>query len=325
MPKTSTSASIDVHLTPDELHATLCQDAAVGLGSSPKWLSPKWFYDDRGSELFDAITRLDEYYPTEAERSILAEHADAIASAAAVDVLVELGSGTSDKTRLLLDALCPQGLHTFVPFDVSEGILRYAAAVLSERHPDLAVHGVVGDFERHLGELPRPGRRMIALLGSTIGNFDPDQRRTFLNNVAATLEPGECLLLGTDLIKDERRLIAAYDDALGVTAEFNRNVLLVLNRELGADFDADAFFHHARWNRSEHRIEMWLHAVGPQKVWIESIDVGVSFEDGEGIRTELSTKFDRDLVTADLEAAGFTAAGWWTDAPDDFAVSLWRR
>jgi L-histidine N-alpha-methyltransferase len=320
-----TDASIDVHLSPDDLRDSLCHDVVVGLEASPKWLSPKWFYDDRGSELFDEITRLAEYYPTEAERTILATSAAEIAAAADVDVLVELGSGTSDKTRILLDALCPRGLHTFVPFDVSEGILRYAAAVLNERHPELAVQGVVGDFEQHLGELPRPGRRMVALLGSTIGNFDPQQRTRFLRSIAATLEPGECLLLGTDLIKDERRLVAAYDDSLGVTAEFNRNVLQVLNRELGADFEPESFAHHARWNKAEHRIEMWLHAVGPQKVWIEAIDLGVSFEDGEGIRTELSTKFDRSLVDAELSAAGFTAAGWWTDPPGDFAVSLWRR
>ncbi len=325
MPNPSSSAPVDVHLTPSDLHKSLCRDVAAGLTDSPKWLSPKWFYDDRGSELFDRITRLPEYYLTEAERSILTACAPSIARAARADVLVELGSGTSDKTRILLDALEAAGLRCFVPFDVSEGILRYAAAVLGDRYQDLEIHGVVGDFEQHLHLLPEPGRRMIALLGSTIGNFDPGQRAGFLASVAAALEPGECLLIGTDLIKSEQRLLAAYNDTLGVTADFNRNVLHVINRELDADFEPLAFTHDARWNANDHRIEMWLTARGHQTAWVEALELGVSFEDGEGIRTELSTKFDRSLVEAELATAGFSPAGWWTDPAGDFALSLWRR
>jgi L-histidine N-alpha-methyltransferase len=321
----SATVPIEVHLTDDDLHETLREEVAAGLTADPKWLSPKWFYDDRGSELFDEITRLPEYYPTEAERRILARHAAEIAAATGAEVLVELGSGTSDKTRLLLDALVATGVHTFVPFDVSEGILRYAAAVLDDRYPDLGVVGVVGDFERHLDELPTPGCRTVALLGSTIGNLDPEQRACFLATMAEVLEPGEALLLGTDLIKDRPRLLAAYDDPGGVTAAFNRNVLAVLNRELGADFELASFDHEARWNEPQHRIEMWLRSSEAQTVQVADLGLSVDFARGEGVRTELSTKFDRDLVTADVCAAGFRAAGWWTDDPGDFAVSLWRR
>ena len=256
---------VDVHLGPTDLHDALAADARRGLNATPKDLPPKWFYDDRGSQLFDEITRLEEYYPTRAERAILVERADEIAAVSGADTLIELGSGTSEKTRLLLDALARAGrLRRFVPFDVSEQTLRDAALAIDEEHPGVEVHAVVGDFERHLELLPRGGRRLVAFLGGTIGNLPPATRAEFLASVAAGLEPGDSFLLGTDLVKAVVRLIAAYDDTAGVTAAFNRNLLLVLNRELGADFDPEAFAHVARWNAESEWIEMWLRSTVAQ-------------------------------------------------------------
>ncbi len=314
---------VDVHLAAADLHDALAADARRGLTSAPKDLPPKWFYDDRGSQLFDEITRLEEYYPTRAERAILDERADAIATASGADTLIELGSGTSEKTRLLLDALERTGqLQRFVPFDVSEMTLRDAAAAIAEEHPGIDVHAVVGDFERHLDRLPRGGRRLIAFLGGTIGNLPPATRAEFLAAVAAGLEPGDTFLLGTDLVKDVDRLVAAYDDATGVTAAFNRNVLLVLNRELGADFDADSFAHVARWNAADEWIEMWLHSATDQSVKVPELDLIVEFAAGEEMRTEISAKFRRAGIEAELAAAGLELTHWWTDPTGDFALSL---
>jgi L-histidine N-alpha-methyltransferase len=314
---------IDVHLSPDDITDALRDDARAGLADTPKHLPPKWFYDDRGSELFDAITRLPEYYPTAREREILQREAATVADRSGADTLVELGSGTSDKTRVLLDAFTAGGrLAGFQPFDVSEGILRWAAAHLAEEHPGLAVHGVVGDFERHLHLLPREGRRMVAFLGGTIGNFPPAQRAAFLADLSANLRPGDSLLLGTDLVKDPARLVAAYDDAAGVTAEFNRNVLRVLNRELHANFEPDRFAHVARWNAEQEWIEMWLRSDGPQHVVVKALDLDLEFADGEELHTEISAKFRRERVAAEVGAAGLELSEWWTDAAGDFALSL---
>ncbi|MGZ7017927.1 MAG: L-histidine N(alpha)-methyltransferase [Acidimicrobiia bacterium] len=314
---------VDVHLAATDLHDALAEDARRGLTSIPKDLPPKWFYDDRGSQLFDEITRLDEYYPTRAERAILVERADEIAAVSGADTLIELGSGTSEKTRLLLDALARAGqLRRFVPFDVSEMTLRDAASAISEEHPGIDVHAVVGDFERHLDRLPGGGRRLIAFLGGTIGNLPPATRAEFLAAVAAGLEPGDSFLLGTDLVKDPARLVAAYDDASGVTAAFNRNVLSVINRELGADFDPDAFIHVARWNPDEEWIEMWLRAPEAHVVKLPELDLVIELEAGEEIRTEISAKFRRPRLTRELEAAGLELTHWWTDEPGDFALSL---
>lgn len=314
---------VDVHLTPVDLHRALTDDARRGLTSTPKDVPPKWFYDDRGSQLFDEITRLDEYYPTRAERSILVARADEIAAASGADTLVELGSGTSEKTRLLLDALARSGqLRRFVPFDVSETTLRDAAQAIAAEHPSIDVHAVVGDFERHLHELPRGGRRLIAFLGGTIGNLPPDTRAKFLAEIAADLEPGDAFLLGTDLVKDVDRLIAAYDDAAGVTAAFNRNVLSVLNRELGADFDPESFAHVAKWDAESEWIEMWLRSEPAQSVKVPELDLVVEFAAGEEMRTEISAKFRRDGITAELATAGLTLQHWWTDQAGDFALSL---
>ncbi len=312
-----------VHLSEADLDAALRADVLDGLTRQPKELPPKWVYDDRGSELFGQITRLPEYYPTEREREILRRKADAVAARSGADTLVELGSGTSDKTRTLLDALRSTGqLERFVPFDVCEGVLRWSAAAIAERYPGLAVHGVVGDFERHLAELPRRGRRLIALLGGTIGNFDPTARKELLGELVDQMAPGDHLLLGTDLVKDPGRLVRAYDDAAGVTAEFNRNVLAVLNRELGADFDLARFDHVARWDAQEEWIEMRLRSTAEQTVRIPAVDLEVAFAAGEELRTEISAKFRRERVEAELANVGLQLTDWWTDAAGDFALSL---
>jgi len=319
--------TIDVHLTAEDAAAALRDDVFTGLTATPKILPPKWFYDDRGSQLFDEITRLAEYYPTRRERSILEVHARDIADATRANTLVELGSGTSTKTRLLLDALCDGGtLRGFVPFDCSEATLVEASDAISTAYEGVRVHAVVGDFERHLKLLPNAdGNRLVAFLGGTIGNLAPADRATFLAELASVLELGEHVLLGTDLVKDEARLVAAYDDARGVTAAFNVNVLHVINRELGAHFDVDRFAHVARWNATEEWIEMRLRAAGEQRVRIDALALDVELADGEEIRTEISAKFRADGVRAELRAAGFELVHWWTDAHGDFALSLARR
>ena len=314
---------VDVHLEPDAMVHALEADVRAGLATTPKTLPPKWFYDDRGSELFDEITRLPEYYPTRAERTILTAHAGTIATRTGADTLVELGSGTSEKTRLLLDALASAGtLRRFVPFDVSEETLRSAAASIAGEYDGIEVHAVVGDFEHHLHQIPTGGRRVVAFLGSTIGNLAPEARAKFLAEVASGLAPGDSLLLGTDLVKDVPRLVAAYDDAAGVTAEFNRNVLRVLNRDLDANFDVDAFTHVALWDPTEEWIEMRLRAEGAQVAAIDRLGMEVAFADGEEVRTEISAKFRRVGVENELTAAGLHVVEWWTDPAGDFALSL---
>lgn len=316
---------IDVHLAGDWRQRALAADVAEGLATRPRSLPPKWFYDERGSRLFDEITRLPEYYPTRREREILLARAPEIAGTTGAEVLVELGSGTSEKTRTLIAALRDAGtLRRFVPFDVSEEFLRTAAAHIAGEHPGLEVHGVVGDFERHLGHLPEGGRRLLILLGGTIGNLTPPERSVFLASVGAALERGDWFLLGTDLVKDVDRLVDAYDDAAGVTAEFNRNVLHVVNRELAADFRPSRFAHVARWSPTEEWIEMALRATTDEVVEIADLDRVVTFERGEELRTEISAKFRPEGVTAELTAAGFVPTDRWTDAAGDFAVTLAR-
>ena len=310
---------LDVHLGSSDMADSLRADALAGLTAAPKELPPKWFYDERGSQLFDEITRLPEYYPTRAEHSILVERAADIAAAAGADTLVELGSGTSTKTRILLDA---GRFRRYVPFDVSESTLVEAGESLAADYPGLEVHGVVGDFERDLPLIPVDGRRLVAFLGGTIGNLKPPARSAFLTEVADGMSPGDSLLLGTDLVKDPSRLVAAYDDAAGVTAEFNKNVLRVLNRELEADFDVDSFDHVAAWNEAEEWIEMRLRSVDTQSVRVAGLDLDVDFAAGEEMRTEVSAKFRRAGVEAELAAAGLTLREWWTDAAGDFALSL---
>ena len=315
--------TVDVHLEPGAMARALEADVRVGLAETPKTLPPKWFYDDRGSELFDEITRLPEYYPTRTERGILLQHARDVAELTKADTLVELGSGTSEKTRILLDAFRTAGtLDRFVPFDVSEQTLRDAATAVAREYDGVRVHAVVGDFEHHLGDLPGGGTRVVAFLGSTIGNLAPGPRAQFLADLASNLAPGDALLLGTDLVKNVDRLVAAYNDEAGVTAEFNRNVLRVLNRQLAADFDPDSFTHVARFDTETEWIEMRLRADGAQTVAIRDLDLTVHFADREEMRTEISAKFRRAGVERELAAAGLEVAEWWTDPAGDFALSL---
>jgi L-histidine Nalpha-methyltransferase len=314
---------LDVHLGPGDLSAGLRADARRGLTSRPKDLPPKYFYDERGCELFDEITLLPEYYPTRAERSILEARAPQIAQATNADTLVELGSGTSEKTRVLLDALARHGtLRRFAPFDVSEPTLRAAAHAVAGEYDGIEVHAVVGDFEHHLARLPTGGTRVVAFLGGTIGNLAPPARHAFLAAVASGLRAGDAFLLGTDLVKDIDRLEAAYDDAAGVTAAFNKNVLDVLNRELGADFEPDRFEHVARWVPEREWIEMRLRTREPQTVKVPELQLIVDFAAGEEMRTEISAKFRREGVARELAAVGLNLAEWWTDGAGDFALSL---
>jgi len=320
-----TTPKIDIYLTPDQAERSLRADAGLGLTSNPKWLPPKWFYDKRGSDLFEEITLLPEYYPTRAERSILVAHAGDIARRTGAHTLVELGSGSSDKTRLLLDALQVEGtLREFVPLDVSESALRDAVIALHFDYPNLAINGVVGDFTEHLGRIPGQTPRMVAFLGGTIGNFFPSERATFLGELRDTLIPGEWLLLGTDLVKDPNILVPAYDDADGVTAEFNRNVLAVLNRELGGNFDVQNYEHVAIWDAQNEWIEMRLRSTVAAKVTLADLDLEISFEAGEEIRTEISAKFRRNGIERELGTAGFSLDSWWTDPEGRFALSLAR-
>ncbi|MGQ0840891.1 L-histidine N(alpha)-methyltransferase [Actinokineospora sp.] len=320
-----TDPVLEVHLPEDHAARSLAADARRGLAATPKSLPPKWFYDARGSELFEQITRLPEYYPTRAEREILAARATEIATVTGAHTLVELGSGSSEKTRLLLDALRAGGtLAQVVVLDVSESALRDASRALGAEYPQAQVTGVVGDFTEHLGLLPGEPARLVAFLGGTIGNLLPDERAKFLASVREVLKPGEWLLLGTDLVKDPATLIRAYDDAAGVTAEFNRNVLHVLNRELGADFAVDSFDHVSHWNPDAEWIEMRLRSTVSQRVHIEALVLDVEFAAGEEMLTEVSAKFRRPGVTEELAAAGFALTHWWTDAEDRFALSLAR-
>ncbi|WP_433341820.1 L-histidine N(alpha)-methyltransferase [Micromonospora sp. CA-111912] len=314
---------LEIYLEEQDLGRGLREDVRTGLTAAPKWLPPKWFYDARGSELFEEITRLPEYYPTQAERSVLAERAGEIAELTGAKTLIELGSGSSEKTRLLLDAFTRRGgLGTFVPLDVSVSALRQSTEQIAADYPGLRVRGIVGDFTRHLDRLPAGGRRLVIFLGGTIGNLLPAERAGFLAAMRAALEPGDWLLLGTDLVKDPAVIVPAYDDAAGVTAEFNRNVLRVVNRELGADFDPEAFTHVALWDPEREWIEMRLRAERPQRVRV--LDLDVAFAAGEELRTEVSAKFRPEGIAAELAAAGFTVHEFWTDADGLFGVTLAR-
>jgi L-histidine Nalpha-methyltransferase len=327
------TAQLDVHLTEADAVAALRADARAGLTATPKQLPPKWFYDARGSALFEQITELPEYYPTRTERALLEASVDEIARLSDADTIVELGSGSSAKTRLLLDAFrrtearsaapgAAGALRRYVPQDVSEPALRLAMNALAAEYPDLDLHGVVGDFTAHLDRLPAEGRRMVAFLGGTIGNLLPAQRAAFLTGLRACLAPGEQLLLGTGLVTDPDVLVPAYDDAAGVTAEFNRNVLRVLNRELAADFDVDAFTHRALWDADHEWIEMRLVASRAMTVTVAALDLTVEFAAGEEMRTETSAKFRVAGVRAALAAAGFAVTRDWTDPDDRFALTL---
>ncbi|MBF6316408.1 L-histidine N(alpha)-methyltransferase [Nocardia cyriacigeorgica] len=321
-----TAPTLEVHLTDDDLTAALRADARRGLTADPKWLPPKWFYDARGSELFEQITELPEYYPTRTERALLERVVGEIARTAQAQVLVELGAGSAAKTRLLLSALTAEGpLKTYVPQDVSATALRATAAEVAREFPGLAVHGVVSDFTDTLHNLPRGGRRMIAFLGGTIGNLVPAERAEFLADVHDVLEPGEHLLLGAGLVIDPAILVPAYDDAAGVTAEFNRNVLHVLNARLAADFVPDDFRHVAVWDAENEWIEMRLEATVDMRVDVADLGLVLDFARGEQLRTEISAKFRLEGLDTELSAAGFTLDKAWTDPDSRFTLVLATR
>ncbi|MGW0947022.1 L-histidine N(alpha)-methyltransferase [Streptomyces sp. NPDC002623] len=307
-------------LPEDATDAALRADVQRGLTANPKTLPPKWFYDAHGSELFERITELPEYYPTRAEREILVDRAGEIAAAARARTLVELGSGSSEKTRYLIDAMTE--LDTYVPVDVSESALAQAGQALIAERPGLNVHALIADFTARLTLPDTPGPRLVAFLGGTIGNLLPAERAVFLSSVRALLAPGDALLLGTDLVKDEGVLVRAYDDSAGVTAAFNKNVLAVVDRELGADFDPDAFDHVALWDAENEWIEMRLRSRTAQTVKVPALDLAVDFAAGEELRTEVSAKFRKEGVRAELHAAGLESTHWWTDGAGRFALSL---
>jgi L-histidine N-alpha-methyltransferase len=315
--------TIDVHLSRQEVQRKMRHDAVTGLRADEKSIPPVWFYDERGSRLFEEITQLPEYYPTRAERALLEAHSGSIAELSKADTLVELGAGSCEKTRVLLTALQKAGTLTrYVPFDVSDEFLRGAATTLSEEFVGLDIHLVIGDFHHHLAEIPTEGRRMIAFLGGTIGNLNPAQRARFLFDLNCTMSSNDSLLLGADLVKDRSRLVAAYDDAAGVTADFNRNVLHVLNEQLGGNFQPERFSHVALWNEDEQWIEMRLRAREATLVSLKDAGITVSFEEGEDLLTEISAKFTPEGLEKELFEAGFVLEGFWGAEEGEFVLAL---
>ncbi|MCZ4561037.1 L-histidine N(alpha)-methyltransferase [Rhodococcus sp. IEGM 1401] len=319
-------STVDVHLADTALLDELRKDVRDGLTADPKWLSPKYFYDALGSELFEQITVLPEYYPTRTERALLEEHALDVAEATGSTMLIELGSGSSEKTKILLSAGVKHGsLETYVPQDVSVTALEGAIEQISHEFPALEVRGIVSDFTDTLHNLPSGQARTIAFLGGTLGNLIPEERREFLGAIAEALDSGEHLLLGVGLVIDPKVLVPAYDDAAGVTAKFNRNVLSVINSRLGGNFDPDAFEHVALWNAEQEWIEMRLRANAPQEVYLADLDLHVHFDAGEVLRTEISAKFRPEGITEELAAAGFGVEHLWSDADSRFALILARK
>ncbi|KEI43990.1 L-histidine N(alpha)-methyltransferase [Saccharopolyspora rectivirgula] len=318
-----TDPSLLVRFTEQDAAHQLRADVRAGLTSDPKWLSPKWFYDATGSELFERITRLPEYYQTRAEQQILQQHAMDIAELTKAAALCELGAGSAEKTRLLLNALTGAGtLRQYTPLDVSREALQNTVAAIAADYPEVEVTGIVDDFTRGLAELRIASPGVLTFLGGTIGNLLPAERAAFFAAAHAALAAGEWLLLGADLVKATDRLVSAYDDARGVTAEFNRNVLHVLNRELAADFAPEDFAHVAVWNTEQQWMEMRLRALRPMRVRLSALDMTVDFAEGEELRTEVSAKFTQQQVHEELTAAGFSLQCWWTDEAGDFALAL---
>ena len=325
MSQDAANPHVEVLLDGVAFRAQMLAEAAAGLRAEHKHLPPVWFYDDAGSQLFDEITRLDEYYPTRAERALLEAHAADIMATTRASTMLELGAGTCDKSRILIAAGRDQGtLETFVPLDVSAETIERAGWALVEEFPGLEVHALVADFLHHLGAFPDGTPRLVAFLGGTIGNLDAEGRRRFFFDLDCAMDGGDWLLLGCDLVKDPARLVAAYDDASGVTAAFNRNALRVLNAELGADFVPERFSHVALWNAEEEWIEMRLRSIGDQVVTIPGLDLVVPFADGEELRTEISAKFTKDRIRGELEAAGFVIASMWDEPGGEFLLTLAR-
>jgi L-histidine N-alpha-methyltransferase len=317
--------TFDVRLGSDEKTRALRADAVAGLTASPKWLRPTWFYDAHGSMLFDELSRLPGYYLARAESAVLAARAAQIVADTDVRTLIELGSGASTKTRLIIEAGHEHGtLRRFVGFDVSESALASAAATLSARYPWLAIHAVVGDFTRHLDALPVDVNRLVLFLGGTIGNLLPPDRAQLLCGLRAALAAGDALLLGVALVSDPDAMVRAYQDPDGRTADFNHNVLRVLNRALGADFPVEAFEHVVRWDAEHEWVQLLLQATRPIDVTLAAVDLEISFAAGETLCTAVSTRFHRAGVAAELAAAGFAVERWWPDDTDRFAVTLAR-
>jgi L-histidine N-alpha-methyltransferase len=324
-PVATDQITIDVHLPEGGPLSGIAADARMGLSAPFKELPPKYFYDERGSQLFERITELPEYYPTRAERSILDARAREIVEVAGTSTLIELGSGSAAKTRCLFDAMRDaELLEAYVPVDISEEITRETAVRLIDEYEDLRVHGVVCDYETHLERLPREPGGLIAFLGGTIGNFNPNTRRSFLARIASLMYPEDRFLLGTDLVKEPAKLEAAYNDSAGVTAEFNKNVLHVLNRELDADFDPAAFAHLAFWDEVNSWIDVRLRSLADQTVTVSALDMQVEFADREEMRTEISSKFTREQLEAIYCEVGLEIVEWWTDPEELFALSLAR-
>jgi len=323
-----TDLRLDVHLDESVLDDELREDVRAGLFGTPRWLSPRWFYDAVGSRLFERITELPEYYLYRSETEILRRSVGEVARLAGPSVVVELGSGYSTKTRLLLDALASAGdLRGIVTLDVSSAALRDAGEHLRARYPGAPLHAIVGDYTRHLPVVPDPpagARRLLVFLGSTIGNLTPDERTAFLDRCAAALRPGEHFLLGTDLVKAEEIVQPAYDDAAGVTAEFNRNILHVIRRRLGAEVVPDDFVHEAWWEPAEEWVQVALRAVRPTRITVPGL-VDAAFAEGDRILTEISAKFTPERIDAELERAGFATTARWFDEPEWFAVTLATR
>ncbi len=309
---------------PHDLRAELAADVAAGMRATPKQIPSRYFYDAAGSALFEEITRLPEYYLTRAETEILGDRATEIMELVAPCELIELGSGSSTKTRLLIEAMHQVGGRRYVPIDISEAALREAATALCGDYPWLEVEGLIGDYHTDLRRLRRRGRRLVAFLGSTIGNYPPGPRRELLGEIAAALDDHDAFLLGVDLVKNVPTMVAAYDDAAGVTARFTKNVLDVINRELDADFPTDEFTHVPRWNGEQSRMEAWLRADRDMTVRIRALDMVVTLEAGEEIHTEVSCKFTREGITAELDAVGLGVCAWYTDRAGRFGLLVAR-
>jgi L-histidine N-alpha-methyltransferase len=317
--------TVAIHTLGRDNRQDLIDDVRRGLTQSPKVLPPRWFYDARGSDLFEQITELPEYYQTRTEFGILQRHADEIVARTRAASIVELGAGSCTKSRVLIKAAKGKGtLSTFVPFDISETTIRRSASELVEEYTDLAIYCVAGVFDEHLDQIPRFGSQLIVFLGSTIGNFSAEETRAFLADVRRLMQPGDSFLLGVDLVKDEATLTAAYDDAAGVTAEFNLNVLARINRELAANFDLEAFAHVALWNPEMSRVEMHIRSLEDQVVDIPGAGVTITFASGELLRTEICTKYTRAGTERMLADAGMAIVAWYSDAEERFGLALAR-
>jgi L-histidine N-alpha-methyltransferase len=324
-PATTSTVDVDVHLPPGGPLSGMAADVRAGLTKPFKELSPRYFYDERGSELFEQITELEEYYPTRCEREILQARSAEIVAAAQPRALIELGSGSAAKTRVLLDAMSEAAcLEAYAPVDISEEITRDTADAIAEEYEGVTVLGHVCDFELDLERVPVEGPRVIAFLGGTMGNFLPAQRASFLRRIANLLDPEDRFLLGTDLVKDRAALELAYDDPKGVTAAFNKNVLAVLNGRLDADFDLAAFEHVARWDADNLWMDIRLRSLKHQVIDIRALDLQVAFAAGEEMRTEISTKFMRPGLESIYGEAGLELTNWWTDDDGHYALSLAR-